>query len=84
MATSLRGTAEIGYSTAGPVPVIELRVPKGTGLANLAKVQQLISKEIISKISPRGCAACTSGTNLIIREEFENVVRVDLGRGRLL
>jgi hypothetical protein len=84
MATAAKQAAEIRYSTDGPTPVIELRVPKGTRLTDLTKVQQLVSKSIIAKIAPRGCTACISGTHFIIREEFENVVRVDLAAGRLV
>jgi hypothetical protein len=82
MDTPSKAIAEIHYSKDGPVPHIELLVPKGTHLGNLGKVTDMISKEIISKISPRGCTACTSGTHLIIREQLENVVRVDLNTGR--
>jgi hypothetical protein len=83
MPTTSKQAAEVRYSTDGPVPVVELRVPKGTRVIDLGKIQQFISKSIISKIAPRGCTACISGTHFIIREEFENVVRVDLATGRI-
>ncbi len=76
--------AEIRYTVEGIAPTIELRVPKGTRLADLGRIQNFISETIISKIAPRACTACTSGTHLIIREEFENVVRVDLASGRAI
>jgi hypothetical protein len=75
--------AEIQYTT-GPQPIVELTVPHGTQMKDLFKVQDLISSSIIRKISPRGCNACTSGVHLNIREQFENVVQVDLGTGKFL
>ena len=75
---------EIHYSTRGRVPTVELLVPQGTSLADLAGTLKLISTEINPKISPIGCQACTSGTHLIIREMFENVVRVDLKTGQII
>jgi hypothetical protein len=80
--TTASKAAEIRYTTEGSVPMVEVRVPKGTRLVDLGKLQGYISESIISKISPRGCTACTSGIHLLIREEFENVVRVDLASGR--
>lgn len=35
MTTATKPAAEIRYSTDGPTPVVELRVPRGTRLADL-------------------------------------------------
>ena len=80
--TTAAKAAEIRFTTEGIAPVVEVRVPKGTRLVDLGRLQSFISESIIAKISPRGCSACTSGIHLLIREEFENVVRVDLASGR--
>ena len=67
--------AQIGYSREARE--IQVSVPHGTKLADLAKLIDFMARDIFSKL-PRGCTACTSGDHLIIREELENVVRVDL------
>jgi hypothetical protein len=59
---------------------MELVVPQGTKIADLAKVIDAIGKGKFGNL-PRGCLACTSGDNLIIRERLENVIRVNLERG---
>jgi hypothetical protein len=70
--------AEIYFSRQGVVPSVEIVVPYGTTLGQVAALHQVISKEAISKISPRGCAQCTSGVHLTIREKLEEVIRVEL------
>ncbi len=76
--------AEIQYSQEGSRPVVELVVPHGTPLLTLLKVQETISRELLPKISPRGCQTCVSGSDLRIRERLENVVQVDLDSGKML
>lgn len=71
-------TAEIRMSKDGPRPVVELTVPFGTKLAETMKLHELLSRDVISKLSPRGCEACNSGVDILIRERFENVLFVDL------
>jgi len=67
--------AEIGYSKE--LRQIQVNVPFGTKLADLARVIDFMAKDIFAKL-PRGCTACTSGDHLIIREQLENVIKVDL------
>jgi len=64
------------------VPTLEIVVPHGTTLSQVAAMHEVISKQAISKISPRGCQQCTSGVHIIIREELENVIVVDLPQAR--
>jgi hypothetical protein len=71
-------SVEIRMSKEGPRPSVEVTVPFGTTLAETFKLHDLLSKEIISKLSPRGCLACNSGVDIWIHEAFEDVVRVDL------
>jgi hypothetical protein len=70
--------AELRISTEGPRPVIDVAVPHGTSLAETFKLHDLLSRELTSKLSPRGCEACNSGVDIYIHEMFEEVIRVDL------
>jgi hypothetical protein len=56
---------------------IQITVPHGTKLADLAKVIDFMARDVFAKL-PRGCTNCTSGDHFIIKEELENIVRVDL------
>ena len=67
--------AQIGYSRESRE--ISISVPPGTKLADLAKLIDFMARDIFSKL-PRGCTNCTSGDHLIIREQLENVIKVDL------
>jgi hypothetical protein len=79
----LKDKAQVHYSTSGSRPIVELVVPHGTHLSDILKVQETISKELLPKIGPRGCAPCISGTDFHIREELENVINVDLASGKI-
>ncbi|HEX3151561.1 MAG TPA: hypothetical protein VHR66_26025 [Gemmataceae bacterium] len=74
---------EIQYAMEGTRPVVELVVPHGTKLLDLAKATDSISKQLLPKIGPRGCQACISGVHFTIRERLENVVQVDLETGKI-
>jgi hypothetical protein len=67
--------AEIGYSREARE--IQITLPHGTKLADLARVIDFMAKDVFAKL-PRGCTNCTSGDHLIIREQLENVIKVDL------
>jgi hypothetical protein len=71
------------YFAKGKGAMLELVVPRGTHLADLAKAQAHLSKEVLPHISPRGCGPCLSGIPFIIREEMEEVARVDLKTGAI-
>ncbi len=66
---------EIGYDKDNHE--IQVLLPNGVKLAELAKVIDFMAKDVFAKL-PRGCTNCTSGDHLIIRERLENVIRVDL------
>jgi hypothetical protein len=76
--------AELRVSKEGPRPVIDVAVPHGTTLAETFRLHDIISKELTSKLSPRGCEACNSGVDIYIHEMFEEVIRVDLNNMRIL
>jgi hypothetical protein len=69
--------AEVGYSKEQRQ--IELLVPYGTKVADLAKTIDFLARDVFSKL-PRGCTPCTSGDHFIIRERLENVIKVDLDK----
>lgn len=79
----LNRLAEIQYST-GKEPVVQVVVPHGTRLTDLASLLEIVSKEINPLISPRGCEVCTSGNHLFIKERLEKVIQVDLDSGQIL
>ena len=78
-----KSVAEVQYSTAGSRPLVELIVPYGTRLKDIVKAQEMISKELLPKLTPRGCLPCISGSHIVIRERLENFINVDLSTGKL-
>lgn len=77
-------SAEIRISKEGPRPRVEVMVPFGTTLAQTFKLHDVLSKEVISKLSPRGCLSCNSGVDIWIHEVFDDVIRVDLESMKIL
>jgi len=77
--------AEVQYSTSiGSRPIVEMSVPQGTHMSEIAKSIDTLSKELFPKIGPRGCAPCISGIDFNIRERLNEVVRIDLETGGLI
>jgi hypothetical protein len=70
--------ATVRIQKDGLRPQIELAVPVGTSLSDTFKMHDILSKEVISKLSPRGCLACNSGVDIWIHESFEDLFRIDL------
>ena len=66
---------EIGYDRESRE--IQVLLPNGVKLAELAKVIDFMASDVFAKL-PRGCTNCTSGDHLVIRERLENVIKVDL------
>jgi len=79
-----QGVAELVYTKTGPSgrPLVEISTPSGTRLVDLLKSLEYVAQEILPKLSPVGCAPCTSGVDLHIREQFEVIVRIDIAAGR--
>lgn len=77
-------TAEIQFTKIGGRSIVEMSVPQGTSRVEAAKLHELVSRDLISKLSPRGCEACLSGVDVLIRERFENVLLVDLDAMKVL
>lgn len=71
-------TAEIRYSKEGPRPRIEIAVPVGVTLAETFKLHDILSKDLISQLSPQGCLTCNSGVDIWIHQTFEDLIKVDL------
>src|SRR5690348_2865608 len=59
-AAKAKPQAKIEAGTVNGVPTVEVVVPHGTTFAQVAAMHDTISRQAISKISPRGCAQCTS------------------------
>ncbi|MGB5762058.1 MAG: hypothetical protein WBM58_05855 [Sedimenticolaceae bacterium] len=76
--------AELRVSKEGPRPVIDVAVPHGTTLMETFKLHDVLSKELTSKLSPRGCEACNSGVDIYIHEMFDEVIRVDLNSMKII
>ena len=70
------------YFAKGKGGVLELVVPKGTKLVSLLKAQEVLSTRH-PHISPGGCGPCLSGVPFVIREDLEQVARVDLRTGKI-
>ncbi len=71
------------YFSKGKGGVLELVVPAGTHLSDLLNVHELLDRKILPHISPRGCSPCLSGIPFVIREDLEQVARVDLKTGAI-
>ena len=67
-------TAEVAYSKELG---LELTVPHGTRLEEVAKLREALFTELVGRL-PRGCSACLSGESLVIKERFEHVLFVNL------
>jgi hypothetical protein len=67
--------AEIGYSDK--YGRLELALPYGTKLTDFAKLNEKLFGDFVSRL-PRGCQACLSGEDFLIRERLEHVLQVDL------
>ena len=79
---NFKGFAEIQYSMQEKGPVFHVSVPKGMRVTDLTPITDILSKELIPKLVPRGCQACLSGADFHIRERLENVLHIDLQSGK--
>ena len=71
---------EVGITKLGDRAVAELRVDPGMKVADISKVLGSITanKELMQKIGLKGCTACKSGLDFIIRTRFDHVIKVGL------
>jgi hypothetical protein len=53
-------------------------IPAGTRFDDVVARPELLV-DIFTKFRPRGCEACLSGRDFLIREMFEDVVNVEFG-----
>jgi hypothetical protein len=57
---------------------VEIAVPIGSRFEDVVRNPDRLA-DIFSKFRPRGCEACLSGRDIIIRERFDDVINVELG-----
>jgi hypothetical protein len=57
---------------------LSVAVPSGTTLAEAVKLHEVLSSDVLSKVSPRGCLPCLSGVDIFIHEQWEEILKVDL------
>lgn len=58
---------------------VEIEVPSGTTLEASQKLEAMIYAKIAPEIlNIAACANCRSGLDVIVRERFEDIIRVDL------
>jgi len=81
MAKALPGDAVLKFQQVrGGQARVEIEVPAGTTLEASQKLEALIYAEIAPEIlNIAACSNCRSGLDVIVRERFEDIIRVDLG-----
>ena len=57
---------------------VEIAVPIGSRFEDIVRNPDWLA-EIFRNFRPRGCEACLSGRDVIIRERFDDVINVQLG-----
>jgi hypothetical protein len=77
---ALISEVEVGITKLGDRAVAELRVDPGMKVADVSKVLSRITanKELMQRIGLKGCTACKSGLDFIIRTRFDHVIKVSL------
>jgi hypothetical protein len=78
-----KGKGELRYGTRGKRTVVELTVARGTKMKDILRIQEVISREVLPKIGPVGCAPCLSGIDFLLREELEKVLPVDIKEAKI-
>lgn len=58
---------------------VEVQVPVGMRFEDILLERPKLLVEVIQQFRPRGCEACLSGRDLVIRERFDDIVNVELG-----
>lgn len=60
-------------------PTVEINVPSGTTLEESRKLENLIYEQLAPEILGIGpCANCRSGVDILIKEKFEDIIRINL------
>jgi hypothetical protein len=68
-------TVKVNFSKEN-VGDVEILVPKGTTISDLAKMYVAIDKQIGKQLYPRGCSPCLSGAHFVVREILDGAARV--------
>jgi hypothetical protein len=78
----MQRVVELGYSEEKRT--IELVVPHGTKMAELPGIIAILNDGGIIGRLPRSCNTCTSGEHFFVREQFEDLIRVDLDQKKVI
>ena len=78
--------ADVQLTRSGPNgrPVAELLVADGTPLEGLVLAQKVIFRDLLTKVGLKACEGCRSGLDLIIRQRYDDVTRIDLKGGKVV
>lgn len=80
---NIKGVAEVRISKAGVDgrPTAEFLVSSEIGVDQLSSLIAKVTrdKDLRKLVGLKACLACRSGFNLNIRDQFINVLRVELG-----
>ena len=67
------------HQGSGERPIVEVQVPAGTALDVSRKLEDLVYERVAPKVLGLGpCPGCRSGLDMLIKERFSEVIRVDL------
>ena len=71
---------EVGITKMGTGAIAEIRVDPKMKVSEISKVltQITANKDLMKRIGLKGCLACKSGLDFIIRSRFDHVVKVNI------
>lgn len=68
----------------GQRPKVEIQVPQGTSLEISRKLESLVYEKLITRLGLGACPNCRSGLDVLVKERFDDVIRVDLDSFRIV
>ncbi len=76
-AVAVSGEATMAFNKK--TGAVQIMVPQGARLVDVFKALSKIDEGVLAKL-PRGCLPCLSGHPFDIREQFDPVINVRIGR----
>ena len=83
MAKASTAVIHITKSASGGSPMVEIATDQKASIDDLTKLVQVNvtrNPDILKKFGLKVCPACVSGFDIWIRQRFEHVMQVQLGR----